>query len=68
MIDGTPSLLSVAGSDTNQAKAINNLNDCVGFYYDGNVSQGFFRRNADASVDYPISMGSMISVGWSALS
>lgn len=53
-IDGTPSIFSIPGAGVTEANAINNLNECIGFYSDASGVYGF-RRNADGSLDYPIS-------------
>ncbi len=73
VIDGTPDIFSVPGATVSQANAINNLNECVGYYYDGSTTQGF-QRHADGSIDYPISAPGFVAtylygindLGWMA--
>ena len=54
VIDGTPSVFSIPGADVTNGSAINNLNQCVGYFSDASGVYGFL-RNADGSLDYPIS-------------
>ena len=55
-IAGTPMLFQVPGSSINFAYEINNLDQCVGYYVVGTTRAAGFRRDADGTLTYPISV------------